>query len=49
MTQGTQTRVCNNLGMWEGWRGWREVQEGGDLCVLMTDPHWSIAETNAIL
>ena len=34
MTQGTQTRACNNLEGWDGEEGGREVQEEGT-CVFL--------------
>ena len=27
--------LCNNLEGWDGGGGWREVQEGGDICMLL--------------
>ena len=37
ITQGTQTRFCNNLEGWDGeGDGWA-VQEGRDICIFMTD------------
>ena len=36
----------------EGWnevRGGREVQEGGDICILLDDSHHCTAETNSTL
>ena len=35
MTQGTQTRACNNLEGWELVGGRREVQEGGTYVHLL--------------
>ena len=29
--------------------GGREVQEGGDICILMADSYWCMAETSTIL
>lgn len=39
--------LCDNL---EGWNGvWREVQEGGDEHIIMTDLSCCVAEANTIL
>ena len=32
-----------------GWEGVRETQEGGVICILMTDSHWHMAEINTTL
>ena len=37
MTQGTQTRLCDNLEGQDGVVGGREAQEGEDICIPMTD------------
>ena len=37
--------LCDNLGRWDGVGGGREVQEGGDICILMVDSHSYMAET----
>ena len=37
MTQGTQTRMCNNLEGWDGVGGGREAREGRDTCVPVAD------------
>ena len=29
--------LCDNLEGWNGVGGGREVQQGGDICILMTD------------
>ena len=29
--------LCDNLEGWDGVEGRREVQEGGDICILMVD------------
>ena len=29
--------LCDNLEGWDGVGGQREVQEGGDICITMTD------------
>ena len=34
---GTQLGFCNNLEGWEREGGGREVQEGGDICILMAN------------
>ena len=42
--------LCDNLKGWDGLRGGTEVQEGGDICIiLVADSCWCIAETNTIL
>ena len=43
--------LCDNLEGWDGVgsRGRREVQEAGDLRVLMADSHCCTAETNTML
>ena len=38
--------LCDDLEGWDGSRGGREVQEGGDMCILMADSHCCMAETN---
>ena len=41
--------LWDNLEGW-GWvEGGREVQEGRDICIPMTEPCWCMAETNTIL
>ena len=36
-----QTRLlCDNLEGWDGVAGGREIQEGGDICMPMTDSCW---------
>ena len=37
MTQGAQTVLCDNLEEWDRVGGGKEVQEGGDICISMTD------------
>ena len=37
--------LCDNLEGWDGGVGRREVQEGGDLCILMADSRCCTAET----
>ena len=29
--------LCDNLERWDGVGGWKEVQEGGDICIHMAD------------
>ena len=41
--------LCDNLEGWDGVGGQREVQEGGDICITMTDSCCCMAETNTIL
>ena len=41
--------LCDNLVGWDGVGGGREVQEGGDICISMTDSCCYLAETNTIL
>ena len=38
--------LCGNLEGWDGGRGEREVQEGENICILMTDSCCT-EETNA--
>ena len=40
--------LCNNLEGWDGDRGGRELQQGGDICT-MADSCWCLAETNTTL
>ena len=49
LSQGTQTSLCNNLEGWDGEGSGREGQEGGDICVPMTDSCGCMAESNTIL
>ena len=46
VTQRAQTGAM--LG-WDGVGSGREIQEGGDICILMADSHGCIAETNTAL
>ena len=39
----------DNLEGWDGMGGGREVQEGGDICILMADSYCCTAETNTTL
>ena len=41
--------LCDNLEGWDGGGGGREVQEGGDICILMADSCWCVAETTPLL
>ena len=35
--------LCDELEGWDGGRGGREVQEGGDMCIFMADSHCCMA------
>ena len=41
--------LCDSLDGWDGAGGGREVQEGGDMCILMADSHCCMAETNTTM
>ena len=41
--------LCENLEVWDGVWGGKEVQEEGDLCIPVADSCWCMAETNTIL
>ena len=41
--------LCNNWHGWDGVGDGREVQEGEDICIPMSDWCWCMAETNTIL
>ena len=41
--------LSDNLEGWDGVEGGREVQEGGDICILIADSHCCRAETNTTL
>ena len=41
--------LCDDLEGGDGVGGGREVQEGGDICILMSDSHCCMAETNITL
>ena len=41
--------LCDNLEGWDGMGGRREVQEEGDICILMAGSCWCMAETNTTL
>ena len=38
--------LCGNLEGWDGVGEGKEVQEGGNMCILMADSCWCTAETN---
>ena len=40
---------CDDLEGWDRLGGGRDVQEGGSMCILMTDLPCCMAETNTIL
>ena len=37
---------CDNLERWDGEGGGRDVQEGGDIYIPMTDSCWCMAESH---
>ena len=41
--------LCDNLEGWDRMGSGREVQEGGDICILMADSHYCMAEINTTL
>ena len=41
--------LCDNLEGWDGVGDGKEVQEGGDICIPMTDSHRCMAEINITL
>ena len=41
--------LWDNIEGCDGAGGGQEVQEGGDICIPMTDSHQCMAETNTIL
>ena len=41
--------LCNSLEGWDGVGGGKKAEEGGDICIPMTDPCWCMAKTNTIL
>ena len=49
MTKGTQTGPCTNLDGWDGAGDGREAQEGGDICIPLTDSRQCLTETNKTL
>ena len=40
--------LCDNPEEWDGEGEWREVQEGGNMGVPMTDSCWCLTENNKI-
>ena len=40
--------LCENLEVWDGVQGGKEVQEEGDICIPVADSCWCLAETNTI-
>ena len=41
--------LYDDVEVWDGMGGGREVQEGGDICVPMIDSCGCVAETNPVL
>ena len=41
--------LCDNLEGWDGAEDGREVQDGGGICIPVTDSCWCMTETNTIL
>ena len=41
--------LCDNLEEGDGEGDGREVQKGGDICILMVDACWCLTENNKIL
>ena len=41
--------LCSNLEGWDGEGDGRDIQEGGDICILMADSCWYLAKNNKIL
>ena len=41
--------VCDNLEGWDGTEDGREAQDGGGICIPVTDSCWCMTETNTIL
>ena len=41
--------LCDNLEEWDGVEEGREFHGGGDICILMADSHFCMAEVNTIL
>ena len=48
-TGNPKPALCDNLEGWNGDRGKREVQEGGDKCIPMANSCWWMAETITVL
>ena len=49
ITQEAQLVLCDNLEGWFGMGSGREIQEGGDICMIMADAHYCVVETNTTL
>ena len=47
--QDLKQGLCTNLEGWDGEGDEREVQEGGDIRILMADSCWGLTENNKIL
>ena len=41
--------LCDDLEGWDGGWGGKEVQEGGDICILTVDSRCCMTETNTTL
>ena len=41
--------LCEDLERWDGVEGGSDVQEGGNVCILMADSRCCMAETNMTL
>ena len=41
--------LCINLEGWDGKGDGKEVQEGGDISILLADSYWCLTENNKIL
>ena len=41
--------LCDGLEGWDGLGGGREIQERGNICILMADSFCHVAETNVTL
>ena len=41
--------LCINLEGWDGKGDGKEVQEGGDISILLADAYWCLTENNKIL
>ena len=49
MKQGAQLVLCDNREGWHAVGGGRQVQEGGNVCILTADSCRCMAETNTTL
>ena len=47
--ESSNSVLCDNLEGWDGVGSGREVQEGGNIYILMTDSCQYMAETNTVL